>query len=95
MVGNKRELIIRRLCREDRQPGVNLKGIRTYNFPSDAEGQRNGEGGFPCACWPRQDDRTGPLGEGCLRLTQRLGRQCAPSGALRALWLRSPRVCGS
>ena len=30
MVGNERELIFRCLCRENRQPGVDLKGIRAY-----------------------------------------------------------------
>ena len=47
MVGNKRVLIFRRLCRKNRQPGIDLKSIRTYDFSSNAEGQRNGEGGFP------------------------------------------------
>ena len=65
MVGNKRVLIFRRLCRKNRQPAIDLKSIRTYDFSSNAEGQRNGEGGFPCACGPRHDDRTGPFGEGC------------------------------
>lgn len=38
MVGNKRVLIFCRLCRKNRQPGIDLKSIRTYDFSSKAEG---------------------------------------------------------